>query len=146
MTACRPPAVKVVQAQKVEDLKPFDPASQKTLSRFNLEHVKHFLESNPDARLLDVRSRAEYDQGHLPGAVSFPYDFETMSITEELQKHPEYDSKDLVLAYGSKENFYAIDVASRLSDAGHRYVSSMNGGFEDWVKLGLPVESKATAP
>lgn len=146
MTACRPPAVKVVKAQNVEDMQPFDPATQKTLSRFNLEHVKHFLESNPDPLVLDVRGRTEYDQGHLPGAVFFPYDFKKMSIAEELQKHPKYDLKDLVLVYGSKKNFYAIDVASRLSDAGYQFVSSMNGGIEDWVKLGLPVESKATAP
>ncbi|MCF6311934.1 MAG: rhodanese-like domain-containing protein [Verrucomicrobiales bacterium] len=138
--------MKVVKAQKVEDMEPFDPATQKTYARFTVEHAKHFLENNPNAWVLDVRSQTEYDQGHLTGAVSFPYDFEKMSIEEELQKHSDRDLKTPVFAYGSKEDFHAIEVATRLRAAGFQFVSSLNGGIEDWMKLGLPVELKATAP
>lgn len=144
MVACRPAAPKGIKTVDVEDLPPFDPASQQTLARLAVGHVKHFLESNSDAIILDVRSLEEYNKAHLPGAVSFPYDFEKMSIQEELAAHPDYDKKKVYLAYGSKENFYSIDVISRLSDAGFQYLNSMNGGIEDWIKLGLPVESKET--
>lgn len=124
----------------VEDLPPFDPASQKTLAHLGVRHVKYFLESNPDAIILDVRPLEEYNEAHLPGAVSFPYDFEKMSIQEELAAHPDYDKKKVYLAYGSKENFYSTEVVSRLSRAGFQYLNSMNGGIEDWITLGLPVE------
>ncbi len=126
----------------MEDLPPFDPATQQTQTRLNIEHIKHFLESNPDAILLDVRGLEDYDKGHLPGAVSFPYDLKKQSIQEQLIAHPDYDTKKVYLTYGSTENFYAIEVVLRMASAGYQYLNSLNGGIEDWVKLGLPVESK----
>ncbi len=142
MVACRPAGPKVVEAVDVEDLPPFDPATQQTTAHLNVSQVHFFLESNPQAIVLDVRPLEEYDKAHLPGAVSFPYDFKTTSIQKELEAHPNYDAKKVYLSYGSKENFYAIDVVSKLSAAGYQYLFSMNGGIEDWVREGLPLMSK----
>ena len=145
LCACRPAGPKVVKAESVKDLAPFDPSTQQTMTRLGVGHVKHFLESNPEALVLDVRPSAEYDKAHLPGAVSFPYDFKNSSIEKELEVHSDYTPKKIYFTYGSKENFYAIDVVSRLNESGYQYLYSMNGGIEDWVKLGLPVESAGVA-
>ncbi len=141
LAACRPAGPKLLEAPKIADLPPFDPATQVTVSYLDLEHVGHFLESNPEALLLDVRTRGEYDEGHLPKALSFPYDFENQTIDGVLEAHPDLDSKKICFIYGSKENYYAVQVIVRLRSKGYQYLFCMNGGIEDWVEKGLPLMS-----
>lgn len=74
--------------------------------------------------LVDARSRASYDRAHLPGAVS---------IHDELPDGP------LVAYCWSPGCNGATKAAARLHDAG-RDVREMIGGFEYWVREGLPVE------
>lgn len=142
LVACRPPGPQVVETPKVADLPPFDPASQITVSYVGIEHARHLLESNPDALVLDVRPREEYDKAHLPKAVSFPYDFQNATIDGALAAHPDYDTKKVYFLYGSNENYHGIDVSMRLRQMGYQYLFCMNGGIEDWIKMGLPVMSK----
>jgi len=142
LVACRPAGPGVVEAPKVEDLPPFDPATQATVSYVNIEQALHLLESNPDALVLDVRSRGEYDKAHLPKAVSFPYDFQNAAIDRALAAHPDYDTKKIYFLYGSNENYHGVDVSMRLREVGYQYLFCMNGGIEDWIKKGLPVMSK----
>ncbi len=127
----------------MEDLPPFDPATQQSMARLSLEQSIHFLESNPKAVLLDVRGREEYDKAHFSGAVSFPYDFKKLSINKALESNPNLGKKKVYFIYGSKENFYAIDVALRFIGSEHQYIYVMNGGIEDWIAKGLPVEATA---
>jgi len=139
--ACRPAEISVAEAPDVEDLPPFDPATQQTVAYLNIEHVKHFLESNPDVFVLDVRTLEEYDKVHLPGAVSFPYDFKKKTIKKVLAAHPDYKTKNTYFFYGSNENYYEIDVSMHFRNLGYQYLFCMNGGIEDWIKDGLPVMS-----
>lgn len=139
--ACRPSLPKVAEIPDMEDMPPFDPATQQSISHMGLKHVKHFLDSNPDAIVLDVRPREEYDLAHLPRAISFPYDIDGKNINESLVAHPEYDTKKKYFTYGSKEDFHSIDVSWQLIKRGFQNMFSMNGGIEDWIKEGLPVMS-----
>ncbi|NOY01034.1 MAG: hypothetical protein GXP30_15095 [Verrucomicrobia bacterium] len=141
--ACQPTVPKAIEAADVEDLPPFDPATQQALALLSLEHSIHFLESNPKAILLDIRGREEYDKAHLPGAVYFPYDFKKLSIEEALESNPGLGKRGVYFIYGSKENFYVIDVAHRFIGSGHQYIFVMSGGIEDWIAKGLPVETTA---
>jgi len=145
LVACRPPGPKAVETPDAEDLPPFDPATQQTVTYLEIAHAVHFLESNPDAIVLDVRGREDYDKVHLPKAVSFPYDFEKKKIKKALAAHPDYDTKKSYFIYGSKENYYALDVSNRLKVSGYQYLFCIrqDSGIEDWVKAGLPVSSTA---
>ena len=128
----------------VEDLPPFDPATQQTMARMNLAQAEHFLESNPKAIVLDVRSREDYDTAHLSGAVFFPFDLKKASIEAAQKSNPDFTKKKVYFLYGSKDNFYSIEVALRLIASGHQHIFVLNGGIEDWIKKGLPVMSTAT--
>lgn len=145
MIACRPPGPKVAKISDLEDLPPFDPSTQQTVAYLEFRHVKHFLESNPNVVVLDVRGLEDYDKVHLPNAISFPYDIEKLSITEELAAHPEFDTKKTYFIYGSKEDFNATKVSNLLKGVGYQYLfcTSAESGIEDWVKAGWPVMSTA---
>jgi rhodanese-related sulfurtransferase len=74
--------------------------------------------------LVDARSRASYDRAHLPGAVS---------VHDELPDGP------LVTYCWSPGCNAATKLAAQLHAAG-REVKEMIGGFEYWVREGLPIE------
>ena len=143
--ACRPSAPKVLKKPDLEELPPFDPSTQQSVAYLEISHAVHFLESNPDAIVLDARRREDYDKVHLPTAVSFPYDFKKKSIKKELAAHPDFDTKKKYFIYGSNKDYNATDTANRMKDKGYQYLFCTRNetGIEDWVKAGLPVMSTA---
>lgn len=94
-------------------------------------------------RVVDVRSRADYERGHLPGAFSVP--FETM--TWEAFSNPV--GMPPLLFYGTDSGDERATEAARKA-LGWRYqkhsqvdepVSYLEGGFAEWVGGGRAVES-----
>ena len=87
----------------------------------------------PDFVLVDVRSRAAFEAGHLPGAISLPYaeiDADTAAALP--------DGLVVVYCWGPGCNA-ATKAAARISALG-REVKEMLGGFEYYVREGYPVE------
>ena len=147
--ACRPSGPRVAEMPDMEEMPPFDPATQQTITYLEIAHIQHFLDSNPDVIVLDVRGRDEFDKVHLPKAISFPYDPKEKKkmVDKSLAALSNYDTKKIHFVYGSKENYYALDVCNRLRIAGYQYLFCIrqDSGIEDWVKAGLPVVSTPAA-
>ena len=91
-----------------------------------------------DFTLLDVRSRAAYDAGHVPGAVSLPYAEIDAAALDALG-----DGLLVVYCWGPGCNG-AHKAAEALTRHG-RQVKEMIGGFEYWVREGLAVEGHSAA-
>jgi rhodanese-related sulfurtransferase len=86
-----------------------------------------------DFTLLDVRSRAAYDAGHVPGAVSLPYaeiDAPTLDALD--------DGLLVVYCWGPGCNA-AQQAGARIGALG-RPVKEMLGGWEYYVREGWAVE------
>lgn len=85
--------------------------------------------------IVDVRSRAAYDAGHVPGAVSLPYAEIDSAKLDAL-------GDDLIVVYcwGPGCNG-AQNGAARIARLG-RPVKEMLGGFEYYVREGWPVEGE----
>jgi rhodanese-related sulfurtransferase len=97
------------------------------------EQIQHILQSNPSLQLVDVRSRAEWLQGHLPRAISMP-------LIDLDPKTPVIDPSKPSLVY-CNEGFRATTAASillRESDADK--IRILIDGVEGWSALGLPLE------
>ena len=88
---------------------------------------------NLDFTLLDVRSRAAYAAGHIPGAVSLPY----AEISEETLRR---DGLIVVYCWGPGCNA-AQHAGARIAALG-RPVKEMLGGWEYYVREGWPVEGE----
>jgi rhodanese-related sulfurtransferase len=84
-----------------------------------------------DFTLVDARSAASYDAGHLPGAISLARD--------ELP-----DGPLVVYCWGPGCNG-ATKACAKLLASGRTDVKEMIGGFEYWVREGHAVEG-ATGP
>ena len=82
--------------------------------------------------VLDVRSRAEWDAGHLAAAQHIPLG----DLPEQLARFAP-DRMLVVHCQGGGRSAIAV---SLLQAAGHRAVANLPGGFGAWSAAGLPVE------
>ncbi|MCG8687889.1 MAG: rhodanese-like domain-containing protein [Desulfobacterales bacterium] len=92
--------------------------------------------------LVDVRRADIYEQGHLPGALSFPlYDFETNKKRFLSTLVPEDD----ILVYCSGitcEDSHTF--ASKLIKMGFEKVTVYAGGFAEWQEMEFDMETGQT--
>ena len=88
---------------------------------------------NGGVRVIDVRTPAEWNGGHIPQAEHFP-------LSEILGNKLPQIAKDeeLVLQCGS--GYRSNIAASILSQAGYSHVKSLAGGAFAWSNAGLPLE------
>ncbi|MGY1696929.1 MULTISPECIES: rhodanese-like domain-containing protein [unclassified Geodermatophilus] len=91
----------------------------------------------PGFVLLDSRSRAAWDQGHVPGAVHLPGREVAARAAAELDRSVPV----VTYCWGPGCNG-ATRAALALALLGFR-VREMIGGFEYWAREGLPVETAA---
>jgi rhodanese-related sulfurtransferase len=85
--------------------------------------------------VLDVRSAAAWDQGHLPGAVHLP----GARVREGIGAlAPERDTAIVVYCWGPGCNG-STRAALALASAGYTRVQELVGGFEYWAREGLAV-------
>ncbi len=92
------------------------------------------LESGEAPFILDVRSAAEFEAGHVPGAVHIPHT-EVASRIGELAA----DRSDEIVVYCRSGRRAGIAQAV-LRDAGFSSVRDLSGHFLAWSDAGLPVE------
>ena len=85
--------------------------------------------------LVEALGAAFYADAHLPGAINIP-----AGRVDELAPRlvPELDSQIVVYCSGSCSS--AALVAGRLVELGYGDVAVYEGGKEDWVEHGMPVE------
>ena len=89
-----------------------------------------------DAVVLDVRPRAEYAAGHLPGAVHIPLD----ELADRLAELP--DDREIIAYCRGQYCILAHDAARLLAAHGRRASRAIDGLLE-WRLAGLPLERGA---
>ena len=99
------------------------------------------LKGDPRPAVIDLRERADYDQGHLPGAVCVPF-AEFKGRLESLK----VAKTDTVVLYGA-DDASARDATRHLYDNGYQGALTLKGGIEAWRAAGqalekLPAEKK----
>ncbi|MDY7108366.1 MAG: rhodanese-like domain-containing protein [Planctomycetota bacterium] len=84
---------------------------------------------------LDPRSRSEYLEGHIPGAVHRPF--------EDLRDdHADLDQYDLIIVYGDDYNTpVALAASKTLMELGFEDVRTLRGGLRAWKAAGNPIEA-----
>lgn len=100
------------------------------------EQIRRALESDSGLQLIDVRSRAEWLKGHLPGAISMP-------LLDLDPKKQVIDPSKPSLVY-CQEGYRATTAASILLQEGARAIGILIDGIEGWSALGLPLEKPDT--
>jgi len=92
--------------------------------------------TRPNTLVLDVRTRKEFEEGHLPGAVRIHVD-ELDDVVDSGRFPASTSQPVLVYCTTGKRSSRAAEI---LSDRGYTEVFDLVGGIEAWEREGLPIE------
>ncbi len=91
--------------------------------------------SNPDLVVLDVREKDAFVAGHLPGARHLPRGQLELRVDKELP-----DPAARILTYCQLGRISTL-AAATLRQMGYTRAVALDGGYNEWVKAGLPTET-----
>ncbi len=91
------------------------------------------------AFFIDARSLAEYDAGHIKGAISLPYKEVDWKFVEAMTGISE---ESAVITYCDGETCeLSMELAVFLRNAGYKNATVLSNGWPVWKQNGLPVET-----
>lgn len=95
----------------------------------------HWIDEGAPIQIIDVRAAADYEKGHIPGAVNLPRDQWTSA--RGLAK----DKTNVLYCY-SQTCHLAAAAGVEFAQKGFSVIE-LEGGFNTWQKAGLPVTAGA---
>src|SRR5690606_30622588 len=102
-----------------------------------LEEFKKLVETK-GAIIIDANGKDMYDDGHVPGAISFAYDKDKLASL--LPK----DKNALIVAYCGGPMCTAWQFAAEEAvKLGYKNFKHYKGGIKGWKEAGLPIEKGA---
>jgi rhodanese-related sulfurtransferase len=84
--------------------------------------------------ILDVRSRGEYANGHIPGALNIPHD----QLPDRLSEIDVAKTEEIVVHCQSGQRARIAEEA--LIKAGYSNVRDLDGHMNGWMNAGYPIE------
>lgn len=94
---------------------------------------------NQGVIFIDSRSKEEYADGHIKGAINIPF-YESEKYEDVLNK---IDKNEIIITYCSgKDCDTSILHGDELFEKGYKRVYIFHGGWDDWLEAGYPVDSK----
>ena len=101
--------------------------------RLDVQTLQEWLGADDAPRVLDVRSPAEFETAHIPGAYNVPLDT-LREHRDELRRHLDEDAV-LVCRSGAR----AAQAERALGEAGLPGLRVLDGGMVSWQQAGAPV-------
>jgi rhodanese-related sulfurtransferase len=99
----------------------------------SVEQARSLIQSRPDLVILDVRTVAEYEEGHISGAVNIP-------VQELEERLGELDASSEILVYCRTGNRSSVAVQLLKANMFEK-LYHMSSGITAWVNAGYPIVS-----
>lgn len=98
------------------------------------------MQSRRPTIMLDPRSAARFETGHLPGAVNIP-------LPEIGPGDPRLPADSVIVVYGATyDDPTAVAAAKKLMREGYEEVRLYRGGIDEWVRRGGDLMTTTTGP
>jgi len=91
-----------------------------------------------EAVVFDARPKRLFRESHVPRARNLPATESNLKIPPDLLELPR--ERTLVVYCEGGDCQSSLALAKRLHDEGFKDIRVMTGGWEEWIKAGLPVE------
>jgi len=92
-----------------------------------------------EAVLFDARPEGPFREGHVPRARNLPATGSKLKMPPDLLELPR--ERTLVVYCEGGDCQSSLALAKRLHDEGFKDIRVMTGGWEEWIKAGLPAEA-----
>jgi rhodanese-related sulfurtransferase len=126
------PALAALSAQAQDELAP----SADVLVPVSV--VLEAMRAGVPIEFVDARTKLDYDNGHIPGAVNVPY-FDPQPYMASLPKDK------LIVCYCQCPHAEAVQVADALQANGFPWVKAIDEGLDGWTAAGGEVVASATS-
>lgn len=98
------------------------------------------LAASGEAVFVDVRPRGNYEQEHIPDAVSMPAAEASMPADQVAERYEELPDDRLLIFYcNCKAEVGSIEAALAALEQGREQVAALHGGWQAWLQAGYPV-------
>ena len=116
--------------------------ARQTIPEITVAQAKEELNQGLVSLLLDVREPAEFEKGHIPGAVLAPRGMlEWYADPTTPYAKPELTTKrDARMIVACASGGRSMLASETLKKMGYTNVVNMAGGFNEWSKQGFPIE------
>jgi len=101
-----------------------------SITNVTADEVYKMLSSNKDYFILDVRSKEEFDSGHIEGAYLLPVSELENRLAELPQDKP-------IIVY-CRSGSRSTSAANILLEKGFKEIFNMTGGITEWQSKGFP--------
>jgi len=115
-----------------------------TIKECSVTEVEQCL--NSDTLLLDIREPAEFQKGHIPGAVLLPrglLEFEIHNVVDSIRSNMTVPAAEQPIVLYCGTGGRSALAAQSLEAMGYKNVSSMAGGIIAWATAHLPMDMPA---
>jgi len=113
-----------------------------TIKECTVSEIRDCLNSN--TMLIDIREPAEFQKGHIPGALHLPrglLEFEIHRLVETSRPNDNTPPEEQeILLYCGTGGRSAL-AAESLAQLGYRNVKSLDGGIVAWAQARLPINA-----
>jgi len=116
--------------------------ARKNIPEITVAQTREELDQGRASLLLDVREPAEWEKGHIPGALLAPRGMlEWYADPTTPYAKPELttkrDARIIIACASGGRSMLAVQTLKKM---GYTDVVSMAGGFNEWSKQGFPIE------
>jgi rhodanese-related sulfurtransferase len=118
------------QAVTSTSIQPQSVAQQGTYNTISVSDANAMMQSTSNLSILDVRTSAEFAQGHLKGAINIPLSDLPVQLGQLDRNRP-------ILVY-CQTGFRSAQASTILANAGFTKVYDMEGGLNAWINAGYP--------
>lgn len=106
--------------------------AKQQVPEMDVTQASKVLHAAGNARLIDVREKGEWDEGHVPEAIHVPRGYLELRIENAV---PDKTAPVILYCAGGIRSLLA---GKTLRDMGYSNVTSVKGGFGAWKDAGLP--------
>ena len=107
--------------------------AKKRIKEEDFRETKRRIDVGEKMILIDTREDAEWNRGHIPGAIHLGNGIIERDIEKTI---PDKDTEIILYCGGGFRSALAAD---NLQKMGYRKVISMDGGWRGWTDAGFPV-------
>lgn len=130
---------------QIKSTKELVAAANTSIETLQPEQAQAFVDDR-QTLFVDVREPAEWQSGHVPGAVHVPRGMlEWAADPASASFKPDFARAGRIIVYCAAAGRSAL-AGKTLREMGYENVSQIGGGFEAWRKSGMPVEEEDAQP
>jgi len=113
-----------------------------TITECSVSHAQDCVDSM--TLIIDIREPAEFERGHIPGAMLSPrglLEFEIHRLVEQNRRDVEVAQEEQAIVLYCGTGGRSALAAKAVEELGYKNVRSLAGGIVAWAQAGLPVET-----